>query len=268
MVQFKNKVDDRSIHAQGEQSIRTPDEYVMPLSFHQGLPYLEIHPFSDIEYQNPPHVVMTSDTVWDPSVMDVNRDNTAWLSGQPDMDGVESLHAPFNAVGRYVTQHAVSQRPYSVQIYWANVDTACIGDEISPGSNIFAAQIQPPKRRFDRYARFFLYSDPEVIKHTFTNTTQFARYGWVTIRIWDTHRAPFPALNIKRRNEPVTTDTVYADVAAIDNGATYAQFFVGCDTSVYDIFGMRTDAQFANRLLDDIKTRGAMDQLISDRAQV
>ena len=47
-----------------------------------------------------------------------------------------------------------------------------------------------------------------------------------------------------------------------------AQFFVGCETSVCDIYGMRTDSQFVNRLLDVIRTRGAMDQLISDRAQV
>ena len=81
---FKNKVDDRSIHVQGEQSIRN----IMPLSFHQGLPYLEIRPFSDVEYQNLPHVIMTSDAVWDPSIMDVDRDNSAWLVGQPDINGV------------------------------------------------------------------------------------------------------------------------------------------------------------------------------------
>lgn len=57
-------------------------------------------------------------------------------------------------------------------------------------------------------------------------------------------------------------------VAAINSGATFGKFFVGCETSVCDIFGMRTDSQFVHHLLDAIRMRGAMDQLISDQAQV
>ena len=57
-------------------------------------------------------------------------------------------------------------------------------------------------------------------------------------------------------------------MVAIGGGYTCAQFFVGRNTSFCDVYGMQTDSQFIHRLLDVIRTRGAMDTLISDRAQV
>src|SRR5687768_6374514 len=71
-----------------------------------------------------------------------------------------------------------------------------------------------------------------------------------------------------RRDEPVATDTVYSDTPAIGNGATTAQFFVGTKSLVCDVYPMKTDKQFVNVLLDNIRRRGAMTKLISDRAQV
>ena len=82
------------------------------------------------------------------------------------------------------------------------------------------------------------------------------------------YKSSFPACNVARREVPVATDTVYSDTPAIDNGATAAQFFVGTKTLVRDIYPMKTDKQFVNVLLDNIRRRGAMTKLISDRAQV
>ena len=83
-----------------------------------------------------------------------------------------------------------------------------------------------------------------------------------------TFRSPFPALNVHRRHEAVATDTVYADVAAIDNGSKTAQLFVGRQSLVADAYPMKTEKQFVSTLEDNIRKRGAMDKLISDRAQV
>ena len=82
------------------------------------------------------------------------------------------------------------------------------------------------------------------------------------------YMSPNPALNVHRRSEPVATDTIYANTPAIDNGATQAQFFVGCKTMVCDAYPMKTDKQFVNTLEDNIRKRGSMDQLVSDSAQV
>ena len=70
-------------------------------------------------------------------------------------------------------------------------------------------------------------------------------------------------------SEPVaSTDTVYSDTPAIDSGVTAAQFFVGTESLVYDIYPMKTDSHFVNVLQENIKRRGVMSTLISDRAQV
>ena len=82
------------------------------------------------------------------------------------------------------------------------------------------------------------------------------------------YRSPNPATNIPRRNEGVATDYVYADVPAIDNGSMGAQLFFGKDSLVTDAYGCKSEKHFVNTLEDNIRTRGAMDKLISDRAQV
>ncbi len=59
--------------------------------------------------------------------------------------------------------------------------------------------------------------------------------------VMQTHyKSPFPALNVKRRNEDLYTDTVYADTPAIDDGSTSAQFFVGRDTGIWSMYQLRT----------------------------
>jgi hypothetical protein len=77
-----------------------------------------------------------------------------------------------------------------------------------------------------------------------------------------------PALNVHRRNESVACDYIYADTPAIDDGATAAVLFVGTETLVTDIYGVKNDRQFVNTLEDNIRQRGAPNKLISDRAQV
>ena len=66
----------------------------------------------------------------------------------------------------------------------------------------------------------------------------------------------------------MATDTVYSDTAAIDNGAISAQIFVGTESLVTDVYRMKSDKEFVHTLEDVIGKRGAMDKLISDRAQV
>ena len=55
-----------------------------------------------------------------------------------------------------------------------------------------------------------------------------------------------PALNIPRRHEAVATDTVYSDTPAVDSGVKQAQFFVGKESLVSDIYPMRSGQQFIN----------------------
>jgi hypothetical protein len=47
-------------------------------------------------------------------------------------------------------------------------------------------------------------------------------------------RSRFPACNVKQRNKPVATDTVFSDTPAVHSGATAAQIFVGRESLVDD----------------------------------
>merc|ERR1712122_325940 len=103
----------------------------------------------------------------------------------------------------------------------------------------------------------------------FSNTTRFAGNVVSGHNIHQTMKSPYPAYNVWRRNEPVATDTIYAEVAAIGtNGQTQAQIFIRRKTLVSDMYGMGTDKEFVNTLEDNIRKQGAMDTLISDSAQV
>ncbi|CAJ1963053.1 unnamed protein product [Cylindrotheca closterium] len=72
-------MDDKSTKVGGQQRLTTPDGFVLPLDIRNGLSYLRMRPPTDRELSNPdiPHVELTSDTDWDPSVLDHN-----WKNGQ------------------------------------------------------------------------------------------------------------------------------------------------------------------------------------------
>lgn len=68
---FGNRVNDRSIRVDANgQRITTNDGFEFPLHIRQGLPYLDIRPYTDTEFDSLPHIVLTSDVDWDPSTMD------------------------------------------------------------------------------------------------------------------------------------------------------------------------------------------------------
>ena len=79
-----------------------------------------------------------------------------------------------------------------------------------------------------------------MIKHTFQLSTPCARTLAPSV-MKKMYHSPFPALNVKRRSEPVAKDTVYCDTSAIDNGSTCAQLFVGTKNLLTDVYGMKSD---------------------------
>jgi hypothetical protein len=58
--------------------------------------------------------------------------------------------------------------------------------------------------------------------------------------------------HVKRLNEPVATDTVSSDTPAVDCGVASAQIFVGSESLVADVYGLKTDKEFVNTLEDNI----------------
>ena len=77
---FHNEVNDKSTKIGGGQYIKTNDGYTFPLDICDGLPYLSMRPFTDQEWKDLPHVIMTSDTDWNPNILDntISTTNT-WI---------------------------------------------------------------------------------------------------------------------------------------------------------------------------------------------
>jgi hypothetical protein len=54
----------------GQQRLITSEGYHITLSYQYCLPYMDMHPPTDDELQQLPHIILTSDAVWDPSSLD------------------------------------------------------------------------------------------------------------------------------------------------------------------------------------------------------
>ena len=104
---------------------------------------------------------------------------------------------------------------------------------------------------------FFLHATADTVKRTFEATTQYAWSISSGNFMKKTYCSPFPGLNVHQCCEAVATDKVYSDVPAIDDGSMAAQIFVGRQSLVTDVYGVKTDKQFVNTLEDNICCCGA-----------
>jgi hypothetical protein len=70
-------VDEKSrkLRQGGQQCLTTVEGYKIPLSIRRGLPYMDMYPPSDHELDSLPHVVLTSDADWDPTMADNEIDS-------------------------------------------------------------------------------------------------------------------------------------------------------------------------------------------------
>jgi len=85
----------------GLQRILTNNGYVIPINIHDGLPYVALCPFTDEEWDTLPHVVLTGDADWDPSVLDHDLDeNETWYDLVTDLP-LDKTPSAFDEVGDY-----------------------------------------------------------------------------------------------------------------------------------------------------------------------
>ena len=98
-------IDDKSKHVGGTQCMRTIEGYLIPLNFFSGLAYVRMRPYTDQEWDTLPHVILSSDLEWDPSVLDhVMDDDENWfdaLEDTPTFIGDDN----FNEYGDYKHRH-------------------------------------------------------------------------------------------------------------------------------------------------------------------
>jgi len=68
---YKSDVNDKSIHVPGGlRRIKTLEGYIIPLAIENGLAQIDNYPFTNENFDTLPHVILTSELEWDPSVLD------------------------------------------------------------------------------------------------------------------------------------------------------------------------------------------------------
>ncbi|CAJ1970450.1 unnamed protein product [Cylindrotheca closterium] len=98
MEHFSIEVDDQSPKVGGKQRLSTPDGWVIPMEIVNGLPHVRMRPPTKCELETLPHIVLTSDKDWDPSVLDSKlEDFEKWAESIPD-NGSEEGDRPFDRV--------------------------------------------------------------------------------------------------------------------------------------------------------------------------
>ena len=247
-----------------------------------GLPYIKIRPFTDQEWDDLPHLVLTEDKFWDVTVLDHNlTESDQWFDAISDLQEDPTMDL-FDEFGNYRKRVVIQE----AEFFDAESELFTIEDEMDhsviyhtykhqfqveqgrtwkPGEGEWSVMTKEPN--YEELRPFFGWLPSDIVKSTFNNSTQYARIPMSTV-LKKRYKAANPALNVHRRDEPVATDTVYSDTPAIDSGATSAQLFVGTESLVLDVYGMKSDKEFVNTLEDNVHERGAMSKLISDRAQV
>jgi hypothetical protein len=128
-----------------------------------------------------------------------------------------------------------------------------------------AQQVKDDPRDYEARCPHFAWLNSDIIWKTFEVMTQFARLHLNTV-LHKRFKAPNPATNVPRHDEPMATDNIQSDTPAIDGGKKYTQFFVGVHSLLSDVHGMKSPASFPGVLMDQIIDHGAPMKLISDSA--
>jgi hypothetical protein len=103
MESYGLDVNDKSIHVSGGlQRITTPDGYVIPLKIVNGLPrFPSMRPFTDDEWEELPHVFLTRNKEWDPSIMDHDpTEDECWYDAIAQVEADPAVNL-FDEFGEY-----------------------------------------------------------------------------------------------------------------------------------------------------------------------
>jgi len=220
---YKNMVYDRSMHVGDKQCIRTLDGYIIPLDIINGLPYMKMRPNTSNEWEQLPHVILTSGDEWNPTLIDnILTDKDDWYNTLESWDqGL--IKSPFDQFGNYkqrevpqeIQQPLVIEPPEvddNIEVNWTELfhtsfaessdlnrlfihDTEIQDDQPTIESSK-PREVKPKPIDYERYRPYLLHVPIEKIRRTFQNTTQHATNIMAGHNILQTINSPFPAHNV------------------------------------------------------------------------
>jgi hypothetical protein len=245
-----------------------------------GLPQMRIRPYTDSKFKELPHVILTIELEWDPSVLGFDlHGHEDWyntLNHVEDKDGTNIfiefgkycqrvvvqctelfMQADTNTIEDNIDQCVYHGHAHHVEASLSAYATRVDNNTLASSTDSRSVSTCAPD--YTALCPMFGWLDPKIIEKTFELSTQLACLPMGTM-LKRAFKSANPALNVICCSEPVACDIVYAD--------TPAEIFVGFTFKVTDMYGIKTDKQFINTLEDNIREQGAPSKLISDQAQV
>jgi hypothetical protein len=148
-------IDDKSARVGGKQRLVTFDGFSIPINIRRGLPYIDMHPNTDQEWEELPHILLTEDTNWDPTHMDHEHgDDPAWYEQQDDPP---LLNSDFDLCGDYRPNKNIIKALH--YIVWQEYKLGCLhqqrkSKQITNQSERLGEIFQPsPRCGFHRFNR-------------------------------------------------------------------------------------------------------------------
>jgi len=246
MESFGLIVDDRAQSNGGKQCIVTTEGYVVPLHIRDGLPYLDMTAPTDDDLERYPHVFFTADTPWDPSVLDQEF-------SAPDFELPSVALARRDALDGRVDEYG--ELRYAHQTITA-----------------FPQTVRPRLPDLDFLKPHFMWVPNERIKATLDATTQYYR-ATVHHPFRKHFRSRFPAANVRRLPEWFSTDTIFSETPAHDDGipghggCQMLQLFGGMESKFLAGYPLRSESDIPAVYQDFLREVGAPVGLKSDNAK-
>eukprot|EP00536_Pseudo-nitzschia_multiseries_P019373 jgi/Psemu1/60384/gm1.60384_g len=261
MEAYFSQVDDTSIKAGGTQVITTTDGH-----------------YTSEEYAWLPHVVMTSDKHWNPSVLDgaytphddifVQRyPPIANLLPYQDYDKFGAPRGTEQDTSSDVTSFTFCSTTSPVLQALDHHDTSFW---LSPADyihhQVLTAHIQSPTAmNYLSFKPFFGWVSLDWIKATFDNST---KYGSFSIspdgNIFKRFQSPQPAMIVRLFHDDILSDVVYSDTPAVNGGSKLAQVFLGQKSYIIHVEEMQSTADFLPCLQNFVRKWGRPLRLLCD----
>ena len=258
-------VDDTLRTLGGKQCIVTNEGYVLPLSIRDGLPYLDMSPPSDEDLDTLPHVFTCSDSPWDPQILDAEFNPYDFEPPDVAIARRNSVDSRVSDYGRYINHVDTIVRAFAAA---ATTVLAVSAASLSA----FPQRVQQRLPDLDVLRPNFGWIPVDRIRDTLKAIAQYYR-ATVHHPFRKHFKSRFPAANVHRLPEWVSTDTIFSDTPALDDGipshggCKMLQLFAGLDSYLLAGYPMSSESQIADTFEEFIRDHGAPLGLKSDNAR-
>ena len=264
MEHFSCLVYDSTLTGGGRQSIITPEGYVIPLHVHNGLCYMDLTPATDTPISTYPNVFLTTDTQWNPDIVDEEFfiDHSSLITDLPDIQQQhDACDSCLDAFGDFNTL-SVSSVPTTQACHAFVPDTLLMSPQ----------QMKHHLPDIDILLPNFGWVGKDRIRDTLVKTSQYYKADQC-VPMWKHFHSRFPPANVCHLHEWYSTNTLIANIPATDDGVpghggcTMLQVYSGLDSELLYGWPLSSESELPDILCDFIHEYGTMDGLMSDNAK-